>query len=223
MLSGETSRRRLPGRDASPTMARIITATEQEVLRRGVLPQAIPSPAPRAARSRAPPPSSATISPPATLVAFTDDRRHRPPAGPLPLTDPVARLHPAPVVRSPARAELGRRDCFIGEQVRHHRRDGRQVDQALLDSAAASPASRSHRGRHPARHPGPTNAVRVHRIGDAIEVLEYKEPTAPYGLRGASRATDDLIRPRGKWRRPRCDRCRPGTHPIKPEHITETP
>lgn len=63
----------------------------------------------------------------------------------------------------------------------------RQVEQALLDSGmCALGAKIVIVAGSPPGSPGRTNALRVHQIGDAIEVLEYKEPTAPYGLRGTA-------------------------------------
>ena len=46
-----------------------------------------------------------------------------------------------------------------------------------------------------------------------IEVLEYPDPHAPYGLRGVGEPPDDLLRPGGRGRDPRRDRARPVPRP----------
>ena len=57
-----------------------------------------------------------------------------------------------------------------------------------------------------------------------IEVLEYPDPNAPYGLRGVGEPPDDLLRPGGRGGDPRGHRTRPAPAiPIRPEHITDTP
>jgi hypothetical protein len=100
----------------------------------------------------------------------------------------------------------------------------RQVEQALLDSGrCARGAKIVIVAGNPPGSPGRINALRMHQIGDAIEVLEYKEPTAPYGLRGTAGSRATSSGPAGDEAVHAAIGVDPARTPIKPEHITETP
>ena len=56
-----------------------------------------------------------------------------------------------------------------------------------------------------------------------IDVLEYADPHAPYGVRGVGEPPDDLLRPRHRRRHPRRPPGSPLNRvPVRPEHITGT-
>ena len=59
-------------------------------------------------------------------------------------------------------------ETFLAPPVGHTDHMARQVDRALLDPALPGGRPRRHRRRSPPGIPGSTNALRVHRMGDAI-------------------------------------------------------
>ena len=183
MLSAETSVGAYPV-DTVATMARIITATEQECLHAEASLTRVPTTT-GGAIARAAAEVGAIVGAQA-LVAFTmtggTARRVARYRSPIPLLA----FTPEPATLRQLALSWGVH-CFIAPPVRHTDEMVRQVEQALLDSGmCALGAKIVIVAGSPPGSPGRTNALRVHQIGDAIEVLEYKEPTAPYGLRGTA-------------------------------------
>ena len=95
-------------------------------------------------------------------------RRHRAPAVALPLGIPVLAFTPEPSVRSQLAMTWGI-ETFLGPEVEHTDEMVLQVDKALLD------IGRCEEGDlvvivagSPPGIPGSTNALRIHRMGDAI-------------------------------------------------------
>jgi pyruvate kinase len=175
MLSGETSVGEFPI-DTVETMARIISSTEDHGLARmaainwqprtrgGVIAKAAAEVADRVGAKY--------------LVAFTQSgdsaRRLSRYRGPI----PTLAFTPVPVVRSQLALSWGV-ETFLGEPVEHTDEMVRQVDEALLREGrvlegdlvviiAGSPPG----------IPGSTNALRIHRMGDAINELApaYRRP-----------------------------------------------
>jgi pyruvate kinase len=168
MLSGETSVGQFPI-DTVQTMARIIESTEDHGLARmaaidwqprtrgGVIAKAAAEVADRVGAKY--------------LVAFTQSgdsaRRLSRYRGPI----PTLAFTPVPVVRSQLALSWGV-ETFLGETVEHTDEMVRQVDEHLLrvkrvqegDIVVIIAGS-------PPGIPGSTNALRIHRMGDAINEL----------------------------------------------------
>jgi pyruvate kinase len=168
MLSGETSVGEFPIETVT-TMARIIASTEDHGLARmaaidwqprtrgGVIAKAAAEVAERVGAKY--------------LVAFTQSgdsaRRLSRYRGPI----PTLAFTPVPVVRSQLALSWGV-ETFLGETVEHTDEMVRQVDEALLrvgrvaegDLVVIIAGS-------PPGIPGSTNALRIHRMGDAINEL----------------------------------------------------
>src|SRR6185312_13408852 len=166
MLSAETSVGDYPV-ETVQTMARIICAVEQEVLAKG-LPQAISKPRTKGgAVARAAAELGDYLSA-SYLVAFTKSgdtarrlARYRSPI-------PVLAFSPDSVVRSQLALSWGV-ETFIGEEVGSTDEMVVQVDQALLELGRCKPGELIIiTAGSPPGIPGSTNAVRVHRIGDAV-------------------------------------------------------
>jgi pyruvate kinase len=175
MLSGETSVGRFPIETVA-TMARIIESTEDHGLARmaaidwqprtrgGVIAKAAAEVADRIGARY--------------LVAFTQSgdsaRRLSRYRGPI----PTLAFTPVPVVRSQLAMSWGV-ETFLGESVEHTDEMVRQVDEHLLrikrvqegDLVVIIAGS-------PPGIPGSTNALRIHRMGDAINELApaYQRP-----------------------------------------------
>ena len=171
MLSGETSVGKFPI-VAVETMARIIVKMEENALDTipplGGLPRTKGGAITRAAAD------VGELLGARYLVAFTqsgDSARRLVAAA---VADPVAGLHAGAGGAQPARPGAGASRRSSRRYVKHTDEMVRQVDQALLD------AGRAARGDlvvivagSPPGIPGSTNAMRVHRIGDAAaEVVE---------------------------------------------------
>ena len=92
-----------------------------------------------------------------------DDRRDRPPAGPLPLADPAARVHRRPGDPQPARPRPGASRRSSCPAVLAHRRHGRsRSSQALLGLrplASRATRSSSWRAALPAARARPTGCA----------------------------------------------------------------
>ena len=162
-------RGRVPARVACATMARIIETD------RGPRPRAHPAArhaarAPRAARSRTRPPRSASSSTPSTSCAFTADRRLGPP-------DVAAALARSRCSRSrPSRRSARQLALTWGVETfldPHGRRTPTRWSRR--STRRCSTIGRCERGDEvvivagsPPGIPGSTNALRVHRIGDAV-------------------------------------------------------
>jgi pyruvate kinase len=149
------------------TMAKIICAVETEVLAKG-LPQAISKPRTKGgAVARAAAELGDYLSA-SYLVAFTKSgdtarrlTRYRSPI-------PVLAFTPEPIVRSQLALTWGV-ETFIGEEVDSTDAMVLQVDQALLELGRCKPGDLIIiTAGSPPGIPGSTNAVRVHRVGDAV-------------------------------------------------------
>jgi pyruvate kinase len=165
MLSGETSVGEFPIHTVE-TMARIITSTEDHGLARmaaidwqprtrgGVIAKAAAEVADRVGAKY--------------LVAFTQSgdsaRRLSRYRGPI----PTLAFTPVPVVRSQLALSWGV-ETFLGESVEHTDEMVRQVDEALLRVARVEEGDLVVIiAGSPPGIPGSTNALRIHRRGDAI-------------------------------------------------------
>jgi pyruvate kinase len=165
MLSGETSVGEFPIHTVE-TMARIITSTEDHGLARmaaidwqprtrgGVIAKAAAEVADRVGAKY--------------LVAFTQSgdsaRRLSRYRGPI----PTLAFTPVPVVRSQLALSWGV-ETFLGESVEHTDEMVRQVDEALLRVARVEEGDLVVIiAGSPPGIPGSTNALRIHRMGDAI-------------------------------------------------------
>jgi pyruvate kinase len=168
MLSGETAVGEYPFESVA-TMARIITATEDQALDRipplGTRPRTMGGAITRAAGD------VAELLGVRYLVCFTQSgdsaRRMSRLRGPIPLLA----FTPEPSVRSQLSLSWGI-ETFLVPPVKHTDDMVRQVDEALLE------IDRCRRGDlvvivagSPPGTPGSTNALRVHRIGDAVDAL----------------------------------------------------
>jgi pyruvate kinase len=165
MLSGETSVGSFPT-EAVQTMARIITAVEQEAL--GDLPPLRGAPHSKAGAICRAAAAVGDVIGAKFLVAFTETgssaqrlARHRSPI-------PLLAFTPRPAVRSQLSLCWGV-ETFLVPQVKHTDDLVLQVDTALLE------IGRCEVGDHvvvvagaPPGIPGSTNALRVHRMGDAV-------------------------------------------------------
>jgi pyruvate kinase len=166
MLSAETSVGKYPV-ETVKTMARIIAATETEMLSGGLRPLQRKPRTKGGAVARA----AAEISDfldAKFLVSFTQSgdtarrlARYRPPV-------PMVAFTPVPTVRNQLTLTWGV-ETFLGPTVSHTDEMVRQVDKALLEMG------RCRKGDliviiagSPPGIPGSTNAVRVHIIGDAV-------------------------------------------------------
>jgi pyruvate kinase len=165
MLSGETSVGHYPI-EAVATMSRIVTAVEDGGL--DALPQLKTQPTSKAGAIGEAATRVGEIVGARFLVAFTETGssalavgRHRSPI-------PLLAFTPKPRVRSQLSVAWGV-ETFLVPSVAHTDDMVRLVDQALLDLA------RCEKGDYvvivagsPPGIPGSTNAMRVHRIGDAV-------------------------------------------------------
>ncbi|HEV3172371.1 MAG TPA: pyruvate kinase [Actinocrinis sp.] len=166
MLSAETSVGDFPV-ETVQTMAKIICAVEEEVLKKG-LPQAISKPRTKGgAVARAAAELGDYLSA-SFLVAFTKSgdtarrlSRYRSPI-------PMLAFTPEPIVRSQLALTWGV-ETFIGDEVGSTDEMVMQVDQALLKLGRCQPGELIIIiAGSPPGIPGSTNAVRVHRVGDAV-------------------------------------------------------
>jgi pyruvate kinase len=166
MLSAETSVGDYPV-ETVQTMSKIICAVEAEVLKKG-LPQAISKPRTKGgAVARAAAELGDYLSA-SYLVAFTKSgdtarrlSRYRSPI-------PVLAFTPEPIVRSQLALTWGV-ETFIGDEVGSTDEMVMQVDQALLKLGRCQPGELIIiTAGSPPGIPGSTNAVRVHRVGDAV-------------------------------------------------------
>ena len=166
MLSAETSVGEYAV-ETVQTMARIICAVEEDVLARG-LPQAISKPRTKGgAVARAAAELGDYLSA-SYLVAFTKSgdtarrlSRYRSPI-------PVLAFTPEPIVRAQLALSWGV-ETFIGDEVGSTDEMVLQVDQALLKLGRCQPGDLIIiTAGSPPGIPGSTNAVRVHRVGDAV-------------------------------------------------------
>ena len=166
MLSAETSVGDFPV-ETVQTMSKIICAVEAEVLKKG-LPQAISKPRTKGgAVARAAAELGDYLSA-SYLVAFTKSgdtarrlSRYRSPI-------PVLAFTPEPIVRSQLALTWGV-ETFIGDEVGSTDEMVMQVDQALLKLGRCQPGELIIiTAGSPPGIPGSTNAVRVHRVGDAV-------------------------------------------------------
>jgi pyruvate kinase len=166
MLSAETSVGDYPI-ETVQTMVKIICAVENEVLAKG-LPQAISKPRTKSgAVARAAAELGDYLSA-SYLVAFTKSgdtarrlARYRSPI-------PVLAFTPEPIVRSQLALSWGV-ETFIGDEVDSTDAMVLQVDHALLELGRCKPGDLIIiTAGSPPGIPGSTNAVRVHRIGDAV-------------------------------------------------------
>ncbi|HEU5331199.1 MAG TPA: pyruvate kinase [Actinocrinis sp.] len=166
MLSAETSVGDYPV-ETVQTMSKIICAVEAEVLTKG-LPQAISKPRTKGgAVARAAAELGDYLSA-SYLVAFTKSgdtarrlSRYRSPI-------PVLAFTPEPIVRSQLALTWGV-ETFIGDEVGSTDEMVIQVDQALLKLGRCKPGELIIiTAGSPPGIPGSTNAVRVHRVGDAV-------------------------------------------------------
>jgi pyruvate kinase len=166
MLSAETSVGDYPV-ETVQTMAKIICAVEEEVLKKG-LPQAISKPRTKGgAVARAAAELGDYLSA-SYLVAFTKSgdtarrlSRYRSPI-------PILAFSPEPIVRSQLALTWGV-ETFIGDEVGSTDEMVIQVDQALLKLGRCRPGELIIiTAGSPPGIAGSTNAVRVHRVGDAV-------------------------------------------------------
>jgi pyruvate kinase len=166
MLSAETSVGDYPV-ETVQTMVRIICAVEEEVLARGLAP-AISKPRTKGgAVARAAAELGDYLSA-SYLVAFTKSgdtarrlSRYRSPI-------PVLAFTPEPIVRSQLALSWGV-ETFIGDEVGSTDEMVLQVDQALLKLGRCQPGELIIiTAGSPPGISGSTNAVRVHRVGDAV-------------------------------------------------------
>ncbi|HEY3873333.1 MAG TPA: pyruvate kinase [Actinocrinis sp.] len=166
MLSAETSVGEYAV-ETVETMARIVCAVEEDVLVKG-LPQAISKPRTKGgAVARAAAELGDYLSA-SYLVAFTKSgdtarrlSRYRSPI-------PVLAFTPEPIVRSQLALSWGV-ETFIGDEVGSTDEMVLQVDQALLKLGRCQPGELIIiTAGSPPGIPGSTNAVRVHRVGDAV-------------------------------------------------------
>jgi pyruvate kinase len=164
MLSAETSVGQYP-EETVATMARIIEAAERECLRADLTPAYVPTTTGGAiARAAA---EIGSIVGAKALVAFTltgeTARRLARYRSPIPLLA----FTTEPSTRSQLTLTWGV-ETFIVPQVRHTDDMVRQVEGALLDVGRCEKGDRVVIvAGSPPGTPGKTNALRVHRIGDA--------------------------------------------------------
>jgi len=166
MLSAETSVGDYPV-ETVQTMAKIICAVEEEVMAKG-LPQALSKPRTKGgAVARAAAELGDYLSA-SYLVAFTKSgdtarrlSRYRSPI-------PILAFTPEPIVRSQLALSWGV-ETFIGDEVGSTDEMVIQVDQALLKLGRCQPGELIIiTAGSPPGIAGSTNAVRVHRVGDAV-------------------------------------------------------
>jgi pyruvate kinase len=166
MLSAETSVGDYPV-ETVQTMAKIICAVEEQVLAKG-LPASISKPRTKGgAVARAAAELGDYLSA-SYLVAFTKSgdtarrlSRYRSPI-------PILAFTPEPIVRSQLALSWGI-ETFIGEEVGSTDEMVVQVDQALLKLGRCQPGELIIiTAGSPPGIAGSTNAVRVHRVGDAV-------------------------------------------------------
>ena len=173
MLSGETSVGKYPdrgGRRRWPGSSRKIEDNALDDASR----RSAGCRAPRAAPSPAPPPRSASCSGARYLVAFTQSGDSARRLSRLRSPIPLLAFTPEQAVRSQLALRVGRRDVphaatsstpttWSGRSTRRCSSAGRVASGDLVVIVAGSPPG----------IPGSTNAMRVHRIGDATaEVAE---------------------------------------------------
>jgi pyruvate kinase len=168
MLSGETAVGRYPF-ETVETMARIIAATEEQALDRipplGTRPRTMGGAITRAAAD------VAELLGVRYLVCFTQSGDSARRMSRLRGRIPLLAFTPDPAVRSQLSLSWGI-ETFLVPTVTHTDDMVRQVDEALLE------IERCRRGDlvvivagSPPGTPGSTNALRVHRIGDAVDAL----------------------------------------------------
>jgi pyruvate kinase len=165
MLSGETSVGRFPI-ESVRTMARIIEAVEEQAL--GDLPQLVGAPHSKAGAICRAAAAVGDVVGAKFLVAFTETgssaqrlARHRSPI-------PLLAFTPRQAVRSQLALCWGV-ETFLVPQVKHTDDLVLQVDQALLAIARCDIGDNVVIvAGAPPGIPGSTNALRVHRMGDAV-------------------------------------------------------
>jgi pyruvate kinase len=165
MLSGETSVGRFPT-EAVQTMARIISAVEQEAL--GDLPPLVGAPHSKAGAICRAAAAVGDVIGAKYLVAFTETgssaqrlARHRSPI-------PLLAFTPRAAVRSQLSLCWGV-ETFLVPQVKHTDDLVLQVDVALLEIGRCQVGDQVVVvAGAPPGIPGSTNALRVHRMGDAV-------------------------------------------------------
>jgi len=166
MLSAETSVGEYPV-ETVQTMAKIICAVEEQVLAKG-LPASISKPRTKGGAVARAAAELGDYLGASYLVAFTKSgdtakrlSRYRSPI-------PILAFTPEPIVRSQLALSWGV-ETFIGEEVGSTDEMVIQVDQALLKLGRCQPGELIIiTAGSPPGIPGSTNAVRVHRIGDAV-------------------------------------------------------
>ncbi len=168
MLSGETSIGRYPI-ETVETMARIITTVEDGALNHLPPLSGRPTGTPGAICESAA--RVGSIVDAKYLVAFTETggsahrlARHRSPI-------PLLAFTPDPAVRSQLAVAWGV-ETFLVPSVRHTDEMVKQVDAALLDIGRCRPGDAVVIvAGSPPGIPGSTNAMRVHRMGDAVGLV----------------------------------------------------
>jgi pyruvate kinase len=166
MLSGETSVGRYPI-ESVKTMGKIITAVEQDTLAQG-LPPLLHKPRTKGGAVARAAADVGDFLGAKYLVAFTQSgdtarrlSRYRSPI-------PVLAFTPEPVVRSQLALTWGV-ETFLGPMVEHTDEMVLQVDRALLELGRCRPGDEIVIiAGSPPGIPGGTNALRVHRVGDAV-------------------------------------------------------
>ena len=166
MLSGETSVGAYPVQTVE-TMARIIVAAEEETLAAGLKPALSKPRTKGGAVARAAAELGENLYA-KYLIAFTESgdtarrlSRYRPPT-------PLLAFTPHEEIRNQLALSWGVR-TFCSPEVEHTDEMVRQVDTELLDLELCKPGDTVVIiAGSPPGIPGSTNAVRVHRVGDAI-------------------------------------------------------
>jgi pyruvate kinase len=166
MLSGETSVGKYPI-ETVKTMSRIIRAVEQESLAKGLPPLQHKPRTKGGAVARAAADVGDFLGA-KYLVAFTQSgdtarrlSRYRSPI-------PLLAFTPVPAVRSQLALSWGV-ETFLGPMVEHTDEMVLQVDRALLEIGRCKPGDEIVIiAGSPPGIPGGTNALRVHRVGDAV-------------------------------------------------------
>ena len=165
MLSGETSVGDYPI-ETVRTMSRIITSTENHELNehgRHRLAAEDPRWCDREGRCRGRRPGGCEVP-----RGIHPERRLRTPAGPLPRQDPGPRVHARGAGALTALTDLGCRD-LPDLAVEHTDEMVRQVDEQLLNTGRVKEGDLVVIiAGSPPGIPGSTNALRIHRMGDAI-------------------------------------------------------